>query len=640
MLRTMRNDFKKYSWTLWLVIIVFLVGFSFMDIFEGKSRSKDALIYIGDSVVQSDVYRKQLMRTLQNYKQQFKTNFNKQMITQMGIPEQIMQSLINTAIIGSEAEKLNITASTEELREKIKTLPGLQKDGKFVGTKEYHLRLSYNKINVEEFEESLKKEIVREKFQEVVTSGLVIDNDTLMEKFKKEKDNAELDYIVFNLSRIKETPAVEDSEISDYYSKHKEDFKSPELRSGNIVALNFDDYKKDLKITDTDLLEIFKSNKAKYKAAGKTKISRILLKYTNENREDIFKKAEALQKELTKENFAAKAKEFSEDAKAQQGGDHGYFAWRRFTPQEKTILEELKENEISSPVGTDQGFAILTPTEKVAERAKDFGEVKKMIRDSLEKQRLNEIVSKKISEIHDKIKNSPNIKADAEKLGVKVVETALLKSGDPIKDVDNGGYISRELFKLKEKEVSVPITFQKGMALLQIIKTQAPAVEPLDKVKEKVKKEVITGKKIELLIKDARDVYAKLKDMSDQKKIDEFLKKKDLKADALTYKRGNRLSHFPEKKGLDDSIFAMSENVYAAPIEFKSDAVIVKLKKKTVTGQEDFDKEKSEFSSQKLTELKSSYFSSYVTKKRESYDVKINQQLFEEVKNRILARFN
>ena len=51
MLRTMRNDFKKYSWTLWLVILAFVGGFILTDAFSGKSQGKTGLIYVDDELM-------------------------------------------------------------------------------------------------------------------------------------------------------------------------------------------------------------------------------------------------------------------------------------------------------------------------------------------------------------------------------------------------------------------------------------------------------------------------------------------------------------------------------------------------------------------------------------------------------------
>jgi peptidyl-prolyl cis-trans isomerase D len=639
MLRKMRSDFKKYSWTLWIVIITFLIGFSFVDAFRGKARGKNDLIFIGDSVIKAEEYQKQLVMMLQIYKQQFKDNFNKKMVNQMRIPYQILQRVINSAIIRTEAEKLNIIASKQELKEKILTHPWFQRDGKFVGVQNYEYFLnSFFGIGTTDFEEMLKDQIIADKFQELVTSALVIDEDTLKEKFKKEKDNAELEYILLKPDRIKDKIEGTDIEITNYYQENKEDFKSPERRGGLAIVLKFDDYKKEISIDDKELFDSFKSRKSQYMEPEKIKVSRILLKYDEQNREEIYKKADELQKELTRENFAQKAREFSQDDKAKEGGDYGYYGWKNFTRQEITNINSLKENEISYPVDTKEGFAILFVPEKQEETQKEFDKVKPIIRDSIEKQKLNTLVKNKLANIYEKIQNLPNIKTTAEKLGVKVVDTGLLTSGEAVKNIDKSGYISRQLFQLKETEVSSPMTLPKGMAIVQLIKTEKPMVQPLEKVKDKVKNEVIQAKKMKRLIKEAQGITAELNNMKDEKKIETFLKTKNLSADTTTYKRGNKLSYMPMKKGLDDFIFSLEEKQYSDPIDLKTAVAVVKVKSKKVTGSMDFDMEKKEFYDQKLEELKNSYFTSYIYNKRDAYNVRINQERYEEVKDHILAR--
>ncbi|MCP5105791.1 MAG: hypothetical protein GY950_20555, partial [bacterium] len=51
MLRNMRNDFKKYSWTLWLVIIAFMGGFVVIDGLKSGRLEKDDMIFVGDTTI-------------------------------------------------------------------------------------------------------------------------------------------------------------------------------------------------------------------------------------------------------------------------------------------------------------------------------------------------------------------------------------------------------------------------------------------------------------------------------------------------------------------------------------------------------------------------------------------------------------
>lgn len=640
----MRNDFKKYSWTLWLVIIAFVLFFGLPDdwLRPGDKQLKSGLVYIDDEIAyKGDDFQRRLLRQLENYKARFKNNFNKNLINQLRVPEQTLQEMMNLAVMHIEADKLKITASDEEVRDKILNFPAFQRDGKFVGRANYLRALAHAKLTPEEFENQIRDEVVMVKFQSLVTGALVIDNETLKDNFKKEKDKAELDIVILQPDRIKDEIAVSDTELSQYYEENKEDFKSQEKRAGYVIALKFEDVKNEVTVTEKEKYEYFKAKKAEFLVPGKIKVSRILLKYEKENREEVFKTAQEIQKELTKENFAEKSRHISEDAKAEQGGDYGFEGWKNFSPQERTMIEAMANGQISTPIDTQQGFSIIHISEKVAEKKPVFNEVKDRIKDIIEQDKVNALTNEKLKKIYDKLAKAENIKTRGEDLGVTVVETGSITNGAKIQGLDDLGYISRRLYSLNEKEVAFPVNYVKGIAIVQLTKIEEPRVESLETVKDKVKAKVVTIKKLDVLLKEAREIAAglnKIKD-PDQKKIEDFLKKKDLTSAPLVYKRGNKFSYFEVQPDMDDRIFSSEENTFTGPLKFKERVVIYKVKSRTITDDTQFEKEKSDFYTQKTGQMRNSFFSSYMSSRMEAHSVEINQELFQQIKERVMARY-
>jgi peptidyl-prolyl cis-trans isomerase D len=499
-----------------------------------------------------------------------------------------------------------------------------------------------NRIKVKEFEKERRDEIINEKFMQIVTGSLVIGEETLREDYKAEKDKVNLDFVVLRPDRIKEKIEVTDEELKSYFDNHKEDFKTAEKRRGSAIVYKFDDFKKDINISDKDLFDYYRENKDSFFVPGKTKVSRIFLKYDETNREDILKKAEELEKELTPENFAQKAGEVSQDAKAKQGGDYGYQDWQSFSEQEKTIIEGLEEKRISTPIDTRQGgFSLIFISEKVEKHQEPFDKVKDRIKENFEDTQLNKIVQNKIGKAYNKLKGVKDIKSKSEDFDVKIIETGDLKNGDPIKEVDEAGYISRALFTLEEGEVSMPIEFMQGMAIVQLTGIIKPENEPFENVKDQVKNRAEMAKKIESLEKDSQNVTAKLNALSDEKEIEKYLKDEKLSSTAFEYKRGNKLSYLPEKKDLDEIIFALAEGRFSSPIKFENQVAIVKVKSKTITDDTDFEKEKTGFYNQKLNDLKMNFFASFVSQARGKYKIeKFNQKLFQEIQEQIMTKFN
>jgi peptidyl-prolyl cis-trans isomerase D len=317
MLSTMRKNLKSLSWTLWLVILTF-IGFIFVEWGSGRLDrfgGESDLISINGKIVKGDDFTKNLYQRLQNTKRQLGDNFNPQIIDQLKIPEQILQTTIHKAIMIQEARKLNIKASDTELSNKIINFPGFQRDGKFIGIKEYERFMNYQRINITDFENDLKDDIIIEKFKELVSSGVVIDKNTLWEMYRNEKDSAEIEYLVMAPDRIKQEIETDRTQLKTFYDKNKTLFKSQEKRSGLVIFSKYDDFKNQIRISIQELRDYFKQNKNMFVIPEKIKVSRILLKYEPQNREQVLQQAETLSESLTPENFAQTARTVSQDEK-------------------------------------------------------------------------------------------------------------------------------------------------------------------------------------------------------------------------------------------------------------------------------------------------------------------------------------
>ncbi len=637
----MRKNLKSLSWTLWLVILAF-VGFIFvewgsgrLDTFGGESD----LLSINGETIKGDEFSKNLVQILESYKMQLKDNFNVSIIKQLQIPEQILQTLVNKTIIYQEAEKLNIRTSDQELTNKIIHIPGFQRDGKFIGVKEYQRFLTYRRINISEYEGELKKEIVMEKFKELISSGLVLDDLSLWKSYRQDKDSADIDYVILKPDRIKQNIQPVENEVKAYYQKNKDDFKSPEKRSGQIIFYKYDDHKKEIEISNQELYDYFTANKKMFVTPEKTKVSRLFLKYSNENRSEILKKAEDLNSVLSPGNFAQNARELSQDDKASAGGDWGYWEWKDFSSQEREFIKKMSENQISTPIDTRQGFSIIFISEKIAQQQQPFETAKTRIKDVLERDKTHNLVREKLDKIHRKLNPKKSLKDQAQEMGFKYEETGLLASGEILKDIDETGNVSKKFFTLRKGEIGFPVELRQGLAIVQLSAIIEPGIEAFENIKTTVIDAYINDQKMNLLMQDAIKLITELNTLQNEKTISRFLKKKNLNADNLTYKRSNKLSHLPVKKGLDDIIFSLEENQYAPPIQYDSEIAIIKLKTKKIVDKNEFENDKTSFYQTQIEELKNNYFGTYVMKKRENAKIKFNQELFGEIRDYVMSRY-
>lgn len=655
----MRSNLKSLSWTLWLVILAF-IGFVFVEWGTGGmslSGTDDSIVVVEDTPLTGAEYQKDLEKTLDQYKNQYQGNLNKSMINQMQIPSTLLQRSVNSLIIKKEAKKLSLKVTDEELKDKIINYSemyndkengpmrlyvfreGFKADGAFIGVREYERRIAQSRRTVKDFESDLREQIIFEKLQALLTSGIVIEPSRLEKMYKDENDRVEMDYIVLKTDRVQEDITVNDNELKSYYENNKDKFKTAEKRTGRIVAYNYENFKSELNVPEKEIYDYFKDNKNMFLIPGKTKVSRILLNYNETNREEVLKKAEQLKEELTPENFAAKAKELSNDTKAANGGDWGYKEWQRFTKQEKHTIDRLNQSEISNPIDTLSGFAIIYLPEKVEEGQESYDNVKDRIRNMVEKQKLNELVKSKLEVIYNKLKDDEDISAKATELGIQIHDTEPLSNGQAVGEIDKMGYLSRKLFSLDDKKPAFPVEYMQGVAIVQLNEVIPPAVEPFETAKEKVKANLILDKKLTALMAEAKDIAAQLNDKKEED-VKSFLEKNNLAAEGYTYKRGNKLAYFKVKEGLDNTVFELKKNQYSEPIKFASEVVIIKPRDIFVSSDEDFRLGREYFYNQKITQEQAKFFSSYILNKRNTYEITYNPELFKKINEFVLSRFN
>ncbi len=639
MLRQMRENFKALSWTLWAVIIVFIGGFI---VFSGGSfgngaTGNDIILTVGNVSVTGTTFHHQLLRTSDSLRSRY-GDISKQIIRQQNLPARIMQDYINSAIIENEADAKNLVASKHEIVEKIKSMPGLQRDGKFIGVEQYKRVLAANRIPYPEFEKSVIKEVKAAKLRELVTAGIVIGDKELKESYKKEKDSAELEVITLSADSVKDKITNSDAELQEYYNKHKENFKTAERRSALAVTFKYKDFNKELKLNEDNYYNFYKENKKNYIEPAKTKVSRIFLPYKKEDKDKVKKSADELQKKLTKANFAEMAKKDSKDEKAKTGGDWGYWEWKnKLEASEQNVIKRSPQGHIAIPVDTGSGYAILLVTEKKSEKQQSYVAVKEAIKTRMNREALSKIVKEKIDALYAKVKETKDFAAAMKTAGLKTVAIDKVKAGDVVKDVDNFGYLTRSMFSLKKGAVSNPVQFADGMALISITDIIAPAVKPFEQAKADVSKSLTDAKKLELLKTQATELASAIKSAKSEKAVAGLLKKKGLEFKKETYRRGDRIYSLGEIKGLDNKIFSMSNDQITAPLEFNNSYAIIKVKEMKLSTDDQFKKDKSSFYDEQLKMKKGVAFGNYIMSVRDKYNVQFNQPLFTEISTRFMG---
>src|SRR4030042_1324767 len=145
MLAFLRRKQKGLKWILWVVIIILGAGMVALFVpgnFGGDEMSDQEVARVADRTITRVEYRKQYGRLYEQLRQMYKLDQqDPELVKQLGIGQQALNQLIAEYAIVSEANRLGLDASLEELRQEIAKTPVFQEQGQFIGPDRYRQAL-------------------------------------------------------------------------------------------------------------------------------------------------------------------------------------------------------------------------------------------------------------------------------------------------------------------------------------------------------------------------------------------------------------------------------------------------------------------------------------------------------------------
>lgn len=639
MLKVMRKNLKKLAPSLWIVIAAFIIAI--FAVWGGGGRigefgQEKPLAIIGKKKIHADEYVQSFRRQVESLQEQFK-ELNRELIEQLGVPQRVLQELIQQALLFQVAEELGLRVSGEEVRDQIMKLPVFQREGKFIGFEEYRRILEWNRMSVTDFEANLKKDILLNKLIQLLTANVTVREEEAWENYKKTNESARIEYLVLDKSKIefRETPGPQD--IETFFAQNKTRYEIPEKRRGVLVFLPISELNREIKITDADIEKYYQQNQEQFREPERIRVSRIFLPSTAENKETVSRQAQSLVARLKAgESFADLAKQFSRDDKASQGGDWGEWEWQQLSPREREEIKKLAKDE-DTLVEIDEGIVILRVTERQEARMRPLTEVRAQVKSSLEDQKARELGTKKLNQLRQQAMKEKDLEAAAKKAGYKSEVVEPLAQGEGIPEKDPSGFVSRTLFSLKEKEVSAVFPTFEGVALSQLKAIEPAHSATLEEVKAQVEKDWLEARQKELAKEKLISLKSRL--MANQN-WEELARQNSLEYKTVNeHKREQYLSVIGDSEEIDRLIFSLPLATVSDPIEYEQGYAIFRVLERKEANREDFLKNKAAEIESLTTTRKNTLLSAYLSLLQEKNKVRIDSRAFTRINNELLARF-
>ncbi len=637
MLDRMRRHKGWLKWSLGLVVVAFIILY-IPDFLRAKDPSGGALP--SDQIAQVDgrgvsvlEFRTAYQRQVAAYRQAYGTSVSEQLLRQLGFEQQVLQQLVNEQAMVAEAQRLGMTVTDDEVRQRILAMPEFQLNGQFIGEAQYQAMLNSARppMSPGEFEAGLRRQLLVEKLRAVVTDWVAVTDAEADAEYARRNEKVKVQLVHVPSSAFLGQMAATDAEVAAYFASHTEEYRIGERRKVRYLLADVEALRQGIVVPSREVERYYNDNIELFSTPEQVRASHILFKTEGKDEAAVRAAAEkVLQEAKGGADFAALAKKHSEDeSNAALGGDLDYFSRGRMVPEFEAAVFGAQPGLLPNLVKTGYGFHIIKVVDAKAGTTRTFEEVQAQIREQLVGERAQRLADTRAAEAAKEIKTPADLDKVAKARGWKVEETGYFAADEPILALGASPQVSAQMFDLQEGGVSAPLRVGRGYAIAALAGRQEPAIPKLDEVKDRVRNDVLREKAVKAASERAASVAATLKSAADfaaaAKKAGFDAKSSELVA------RGAALPEIGVNAQVEKAAFALAAGTVSDPIVTADGTTVVKVLERQAVKPDEMAASRESVRQDLLGERRTEFFNAYMEKARQRMNIEFNREVLDSI---------
>ncbi|MGH7276330.1 MAG: SurA N-terminal domain-containing protein [Candidatus Rokuibacteriota bacterium] len=515
MITMMRRYRRALQIGLLLVIAAFVASlFVFGARGMGDAPAPDAVATVDGEPIPADRYQRRYRAYVDAYTQIYRDRFSSELAERLGLPQQVVNDLVQEAVIVQRARKEGLDVGDEELNAQIQAVPSFQESGRFA-LRRYQEFLRQRGLSAIQFEGDVRRELTRLKVEGAVRGGVKVVPAEVEHAFALRREEVRAAWALVELGPIVAAAAVTDAELTAYLAGHGDEFRQPERRRIQSVTLVQKDFLKP--VPEADVEKYYSANSKEFEAPRQARASHVLARIPETGGSEAEDKARArvadvIRRAKAGEDFAKLAKEMSEDpGSAAKGGDLGLVSQGELVPEFERGLFALKKGEVSpEPVRTPFGFHAIKAFEVKEGGRRPLKEVAPAIRDRLAAEAADRALKARAEEIRPLLLAAKDFAAEANKLGLTAPESTLARI-DRLANPGATDPLEETAFALVLGGVSTPVKTPAGLVVLKALAAIPAGVPPLAEIRDKLTASVKGQKAETVALERARQLAADAK---------------------------------------------------------------------------------------------------------------------------------
>lgn len=489
MLESFRNAAKGWVAKLFMGLLVLsFAAWGITDVFNGMFAPKD-LATVGDVRISSEQFRRDLNNDLQRLAQTTGTSLSLEDARRLGVDQQVLDRLIDSAVIDARAERLKLTISEQAIADEVAANPVFQGPNKTFDLARFRNLLQQNGLDEATFMATEKRNRLQRMVTEVAQSTGTPPR-TLTEAMTRYRDETrDARYFSFSVSEA-DVPAPTDADLQKQYEATPAAYTAPEYRSIALIKVEPEDVASKLAVSDQEVADGYE----KYKEDFYTPERRTVLQLSFP---DVAKAEDAKRRLDAGEDFAKLAAELG-------AKETDYTFADRAKPDflDQKIADAafaLAEGTVSAPVKGDLTTALLKVTKVSPENQKSLADVRDVLVKRLQVEKAKDEIQSVYDAVEDARAQQTKFEDIAAKAGIPFTLVPAISAAGVGRDGKDVTLPSKaELLKAAfNSDVGVEndaLASHDGYIWYDVREVIPSALKPLQEVAEQVKQDHVAAK--------------------------------------------------------------------------------------------------------------------------------------------------
>ena len=453
--------------------------------------------------VSAEEFRQTFDSMREQRRQQEGEAFDARAFETMESKREVLEQLIDRAVLGLAADRANIVVGDAQVQEIIQSIPAFQVEGRF-DPQRYQMALQSTQPprTPREFQESIRIDLQRALVpQSIAETAFVTEGEStrLMRLLGERRD---VSFVVVP------PPAVDTADVSAadqqaWYESHAARYREPEKVALEYIELKAaaDAGAETATVDEAEARAHFEQVKSRFATAERRLASHILVEVPADADEATQQAAQkkaadiAAKAQAPGADFAALARENSDDPGSRDGGgDLGWVEKGMMAGAFEDALFAMQPSAISAPVRTDFGWHVLQLREVDAGEPVAFEDVREQMEKEVSEGDSSRVYNEQVGRVVDEINKNPmSLEPAAAAGGVQIQTIAPFARGAGSGIAANNAVVQAAFSEALTQDgtVSDPIEIGPNQTVFIRVTSHTPErAQPLEQVRARVIAEV------------------------------------------------------------------------------------------------------------------------------------------------------